>query len=70
MEDSAKPADTPCPWCDGAAWNWNGFEWYPADIATRKLHVCAAPEAVADRAAREARANRSGLGRAFGRLFG
>ena len=69
MEASAKPAVPACPWCDDADWRWNGFEWYAADVVTRKLHVCTTPEAVADRSAREARAARSGLRRVFAKLL-
>jgi hypothetical protein len=69
MEAAAKPADRACPWCDAARWNWNGFEWYAADAASRKLHVCMTPEAVADRAARAALADRGNLRRAFAKLL-
>ena len=69
MEAPAKPAGPACPWCKSADWRWNGFEWYAADSATRKLHVCTTPEAVADRRAREARATQGGLKRTLTKLF-
>jgi hypothetical protein len=69
MEAATKPAGRACPWCDDAEWRWNGFEWYAADAVTRTLHICTAPEAVADRTAREARATRGGLRRAFAKLL-
>ncbi len=69
MKTSAKPALPACPWCDGADWHWNGFEWYAADAVTHKLHMCTTPEAVADRGARKARTTRSGLRRAFAKLL-
>lgn len=68
MEASAKPANYPCPWCHDAEWRWNGFDWYPADRATHKLHVCMTPEAVADRNERETRANRGGFRSALAKL--
>ncbi len=69
MEAPTRPAVTACSWCDQADWRWNGFDWYPADRVTRKLHVCMTPEAVADRSLREARATRSGLTRVFAKLW-
>ena len=69
MEASAKPAGKACRWCEGADWRWNGFEWYPADRVTHKLHVCMTPEAVADRTERETSAHRRGLRRSFARLL-
>ncbi len=66
MEAAAKPVNRACPWCEGPCWHWNGFEWYAADAVTRKLHICTAPEAVADR---EASANRGNFRRAFARLL-
>lgn len=69
MEATAKPAGRACPWCDGADWRWNGFEWYAADAVTHKLHVCTTAEAVADRSEREARASHGGLRRAFAKLL-
>lgn len=70
MEASAKPSGQACPWCGSANWAWNGYEWYAADAATKKLHVCTTPEAVAERAARERRANSGGVRRAFMKLLG
>jgi hypothetical protein len=69
MEALAKPANPACPWCENAEWRWNGFDWYPADRATRKLHVCMTPEAVANRTQREARANRGGFRHALAKLL-
>jgi hypothetical protein len=69
MEASAKPAGRACPWCDQASWRWNGFEWYAADAVTRKSHVCATTEAIADRTARERQASRGGIRRGFARLL-
>jgi hypothetical protein len=68
MEAPAKPVSDACPWCHDADWRWNGFEWYPADPTTHKLHVCVTPEAVTDRNEREARANRGGFRRALAKL--
>ena len=68
MDALAKPAGPACPWCEGAEWRWNGFEWYAADTVTHKSHVCMTAEAVADRSAREARAAQGGLRRAFAKL--
>ena len=68
MEAPAKPTGPACPWCDIAEWRWNGFDWYPADIVTHKQHVCITSDAVADRAAREARAAGGALKRAFVKL--
>ena len=68
MEAPAKPASDACLWCGDAGWRWNGFDWYPADRATHKLHVCMTPGAVADRSEREAGANRGGFRRALAHL--
>jgi hypothetical protein len=68
VEASAKPASDACPWCADADWRWNGFDWYAADRATHRLHVCMTPEAVADRSERETRANRGGFRRALAKL--
>ena len=68
MEASARPAGLACPWCDGAEWRWNGYDWYPADTVTHKQHVCMTSEAVADRTAREAHAASGPLSRAFAKL--
>ena len=69
VEASAKPATPACPWCDGANWRWNGFEWYAADTATHKLHVCLTPEAVADRSVRDSRTTGGGFRRALAKLL-
>jgi hypothetical protein len=68
MEAPAKPASPACAWCDAAEWRWNGYDWYPADAVTHKQHVCMTSEAVADRAACEARAAAGPLRRAFATL--
>ena len=70
MNATARPIDLPCAWCDRAEWRWNGFEWYAAEAATRKLHVCTTPEALAERAAEERRAAQGGIRRAFAKLVG
>ncbi len=68
MQAPAKPTGPACPWCDAAEWRWNGYDWYPADTATHKQHVCMTSDAVADRTAREARAAGGPLKRAFAKL--
>src|SRR6266516_3050873 len=42
-----RPVAPPCSFCEDAVWRFNGRSWYASDRVSKRLHICAAPEAVA-----------------------